>query len=152
MEPRTGGENHVIALTSSDGSKDGSDMWPQFLIQGTYFADVPAAPQGYTAPRSTYTSSVANVGGAARGSWHTMEVYIQPESPGSKNGQLTWWVDGQMVWTSNGKSAGSGGVPPGGIAYWWNAIPSGWNYLMFDPTYGGDQATDHPPSNIYWDI
>lgn len=28
----------------------------------------------------------------------------------------------------------------------------GWDYLMFDPTYGGDAAADHPPATIYWDI
>jgi hypothetical protein len=152
MEPRTGGENDVVSLTASDGSKDGADMWPQFLLQGTSYADLPSAPQGYTASRSTYLSTTANVGGSARGSWHTMELYIQPETSGGHNGQFTWWVDGTMVWTSVGHAAGSGGVPSGGIAYWAGAVPSGWNYLMFDPTYGGDAATDHPPDTIYWDI
>ncbi|HTA74824.1 MAG TPA: Ig-like domain-containing protein [Gemmatimonadaceae bacterium] len=155
MEPRTssGVENHVISLTAADGTKTGSDMWVQWLLQGGSNVDLPGAPQGFTAPRADYLSSLANLGGSALGSWHTVEVYCVPESPaGARNGQLTWWVDGTMVWTSVGVTPGTGGLPSAGIAYWSAGETQGWNYLLFDPTYGGDSDTDHPPYLIYWDL
>jgi hypothetical protein len=79
-----------------------------------------------------------------------MELYIQPESPaGAGNGQLTLWADGNMVFQSGSGVAGS---PPSGVHFFLSGEQMGWKYIMFDPSYGGDQATDHPPYEIYWDI
>ena len=60
---------------------------------------------------------------------------------GSRNGQLTMWVDGDMIYQS-----------PTNVSYFMSGESMGWQYLQFDPTYGGDVATDHPPYSIYWDI
>jgi uncharacterized protein YjdB len=155
MEPRTinTSENHVIELNAYNGPTDGTSMWTAFALQfatgsGTVAYFVPGNPSGAPDQTSYFTSSVANIGGAARGGWHTIEYYMQPESPaGAGNGQLTIWVDGTQVFQT-----GAAGTPGGGMHYFQNGESMGWNYLQFDPTYGGDAATDHPPFNIYWDI
>ena len=70
-----------------------------------------------------------------------MEAYFQHESSaGANNGQLTLWVDGTQVFQSSS------------LHFFESGESMGWNFLMFDPTYGGDKATDHPPESIYWDI
>lgn len=149
MEPRTvnSTENHVIGVGADGMSTNGSNMWLGVLLQfangsGTQGINLPGNTLGQvTNPLFAFLSSVANVGANARGSWHTMEVYFRHESPaGTNNGQLTLWVDGTQVYQS------------GGVHFFQSGEAMGWNYLMFDPTYGGDKASDHPPYAIYWDI
>ena len=73
-----------------------------------------------------------------------------PESPaGAGNGQLTLWVDGVQVFKTG---PGVAGTPSEGMHFFQSGEAMGWSYLMFDPTYGGDASTDHPPTTIYWDI
>jgi trimeric autotransporter adhesin len=147
MEPRTINltENHVISFSPYGQPSDGSNMWPNAFLQfttgsGTTSLYVPGNSEGQDASTSYFTSSVANVGGSARGTWHTIEFYFQPESPaGSATGQLTIWVDGTQVYQTTS------------VNFFLSGEAMGWNYLMFDPCYGGDAATDHPPG-IYWDI
>jgi trimeric autotransporter adhesin len=147
MEPRTINldENHVISFSPYGQPSDGSNMWPNAFLQfalgsGTTSLYVPGNSQGQDASTSYFTSSVANVGGSGRGTWHTIEFYFQPESPaGSPNGQLTIWVDGTQVYQTTS------------VNFFLSGEAMGWNYLMFDPCYGGDVASDHPPG-IYWDI
>jgi hypothetical protein len=149
MEPRTvnSTENHVIGVGADGLATDGSQMWPDILLQfatggGTQGFNLPGNSIGQTInPAIGFVSSVANVGGSARGSWHTIEVNFKPESPaGSNTGQLTIWVDGTQVYQS------------GGQHFFLSGESMGWNFLMFDPTYGGDQSSDHPPAVMYWDI
>jgi hypothetical protein len=154
MEPRTvnSTENHIIEANSYGLSKDGSSLWPNFALQfstgsGTLAYFVPGT-NGMPDKTSYFASALANIGGSALGTWHTIEYYMMPESPaGNGNGQLTIWVDGSMMFQS-----GTAGTPPGGMHFFQSGEAMGWNYLQFDPTYGGDQATDHPPYDIYWDI
>jgi hypothetical protein len=148
MEPRSinSTENHVISFSPYGQASDGSNMWPNAFLQfnnggGTYSRYVPGNSSGQDASTSYFSSSVANVGGNARGSWHTIEFYMQPESSaGTANGQLTIWVDGNQVFQTTS------------VNYFLNGEPMGWMYLMFDPCYGGDSANDHPPGTLYWDI
>ena len=149
MEPRTvnSTENHVIAVNSDGQSTNGSNMWLGVLLQfatgsGTQGINVPGNSEGQApVPSQAFSSAVANVGGAARGTWHMMEAYFQHESSaGANNGQLTLWVDGTQVFQSSS------------LHFFESGESMGWNFLMFDPTYGGDKATDHPPESIYWDI
>jgi len=149
MEPRTvnSTENHVIAVNSDGQSTNGSNMWLGVLLQfatgsGTQGINVPGNSEGQApVPSQAFSSAVANVGGAARGTWHMMEAYFQHESSaGANNGQLTLWVDGTQVFQSSS------------LHFFESGESMGWNFLMFDPTYGGDKATDHPPTTIYWDI
>jgi hypothetical protein len=149
MEPRTvnATENHVIGVGADGMTTDGSNMWLGVLLQfatgsGTQGINLPGNSLGQVInPLTAFLSGVANVGGSARGSWHTMEVYFQHESPaGTNNGQLTLWVDGTQVYQTTS------------VHFFQSGESMGWNFLMFDPTYGGDQATDHPPYDIYWDI
>ncbi len=159
MEPRTvnSTENHVLGAGADGQATDGSNMWFGALLQfqtpsGTTGINIPGNSSGQApVPSQVFTSTVANVGGAARGAWHTMEAYYQPESPaGAGNGQLTLWVDGTQVFQTGSGVAGS---PPGGTHFFLSGESMGWNFLMFDPTYGGDASSDHPPSaGIYWDI
>ncbi len=159
MEPRTvnSTENHVLGAGADGQATDGSNMWfgalLQFMPSGgpTQGINVPGNSEGQSpVPSQVFQGSTANVGGSARGAWHVMEAYYQPESPaGAGNGQLTLWVDGTQVFQTG---PGVPGSPPGGTHFFLAGESMGWNYLMFDPTYGGDQSTDHPPTNIYWDI
>jgi Bacterial Ig-like domain (group 2) len=154
MEPRTvnSTENHVIELQAYNGSQDGSSMWPTFALQfatgsGTAAYFVPGSSNGQADLTSYFASTVANIG-LSRGTWHTFEYYMQPESPaGAGNGHLTIWVDGSEVYQSGGA-----GTPAGGMHFFQSGESMGWKYLQFDPTYGGDVSTDHPPTDIYWDI
>jgi hypothetical protein len=154
MEPRTVNttENHVIELSAYNGSSNGTSMWPTFALQfstGTsttaYF--VPGSSNGQADLTSYFASTLANIG-LTRGTWHTFEYYCSPESPaGAGNGQLTIWVDGAQVYQSGGA-----GTPAGGMHFFQSGEAMGWKYLQFDPTYGGDASSDHPPESIYWDI
>ncbi len=158
-EPRTlqNTENHVLGFAADGLATDGTNMWWGALLQfmppgqSTTGINLPGNNLGQSpVPSQVFKSNVANVGGAARGSWHTVEAYYQPESPpGAGNGQFTEWVDGTMVFQSG---PGVPGTPPAGVHFFLAGEQEGWNYLQFDPTYGGDQETDHPPYNIYWDI
>lgn len=169
FEPRTGNvdtngnnsENHIISFYPAQGATDGTEMWPQFDTQfdtasapdHAGIADVPAAPQGFGGPASDYAFTGANLGGSNRGTWHLVEHYIQPESPaGNNNGQHTIWVDGTLAWTSVGSAKGTGGVPTGGIGYFKTGETEHWNYLLNEPTFGGDVPTDHPPTDEWIDI
>ena len=155
MEPRTvnSTENHVVNLAAYNGLTNGSSMYTSMLLQfanggGTTGYMVPGSSNGQADLVSYFTSSLANIGGSALGSWHQMELYARPESPaGAGNGQLTLWVDGQQVFQTGGA-----GTPGGGMHFFLPGEAMGWSFLMFDPTYGGDKATDHPPTSIYWDI
>ncbi len=149
MEPRTvnSSENHVLGVGADGQSTNGSNMWIGALLQfatssGTSGINVPGNSSGQSpVPSQVFSSTVANVGGAARGSWHTMEASFQPESSaGTKNAVITFWVDGVQVNQS------------GGLHLFLSGERMGWNFLMFDPTYGGDASSDHPPASIYWDI
>ncbi|HSY84912.1 MAG TPA: Ig-like domain-containing protein [Gemmatimonadaceae bacterium] len=148
MEPRSinSTENHVISFSPYGQASDGSNMWPNAFLQfnpggGTYSKYVPGNSSGQDASTSYFSSSVANVGGSARGTWHTVEFYMQPEAPaGTTNGQLTIWVDGTQVFQTTS------------VNYFLSGESMGWMYLMFDPCYGGDSANDHPPGTLYWDI
>jgi hypothetical protein len=157
MEPRTvnSTENHVLGAGADGQATDGSNMWFGALLQfstgsGTQGINVPGNSEGQSpVPSQVFSGNTANVGGGARGQWHLMEAYYQPESPaGAPNGQLTLWVDGAQVFQT-GSGAGS---PPGGTHFFLSGESMGWNYIMFDPTYGGDASSDHPPTSIYWDI
>jgi hypothetical protein len=149
MEPRTVNtdENHVISFSPYGLASDGSSMWPNMFLQfatgsGTFSKFVPGNSLGQTASISYFMTSLGNLGGSARGNWHVIEVYAHHESPsGAGNGSLTMWVDGAMIYQS-----------PSNISYFMSGESMGWHYLQFDPTYGGDQPTDHPPYDIYWDI
>ncbi|HSY84911.1 MAG TPA: Ig-like domain-containing protein [Gemmatimonadaceae bacterium] len=149
MEPRTvnADENHVISFSPYGQASDGMSMWPNMFLQfgtgsGTFSKFVPGNSSGQAASTSLFASTLGNVGGAARGNWHLIEVYAQHESPaGAGNGQLTMWVDGTMIYQS-----------PMNVSYFMSGEAMGWEYLQFDPTYGGDVASDHPPYSIYWDI
>jgi hypothetical protein len=158
MEPRSINltENQVVSFSPYGNASDGSNMWFNMFLQfmppgqNTTSLYIPGNGYGQDDATSYFTSSTANVGGAARGSWHVMELYIQPESPaGAGNGQLTLWADGNQVFQSGSGVAGS---PSGGVHYFLGGELMGWQYIMFDPSYGGDQPTDHPPYEIYWDI
>ncbi len=158
MEPRTvnSTENHVLGAGADGQATDGSNMWFGALLQfstssGTRGINVPGNTLGQSpVPSQVFQGSTANVGGSARCAWHVMEAYYQPESPaGAGNGQLTLWVDGAQVFQTG---SGVPGSPAGGTHFFLPGESMGWNYLMFDPTYGGDRSTDHPPTNIYWDI
>jgi uncharacterized protein YjdB len=157
MEPRTvnSSENHVLGAGADGQATDGSNMWFGALLQfstgsGTQGINVPGNSLGQSpVPSQVFSGNTANVGGAARGAWHVMEAYYQPESPaGAGNGQLTLWVDGTQVFQTG---PGVPGSPSGGTHFFLSGESMGWNYLMFDPTYGGDSSNDHPPA-IYWDI
>jgi hypothetical protein len=158
LEPRTvnAGNNHVFAWNCEDtaGNPDGVSAWPLFLLQGNHFADIPGAPAGYPGPTSVYSSTIANVGGPNRGKQHVVELYVEPETPTGTgtNGQITFWVDDVQVFTTVGGTPGGGtGIPSAGITF----DSGGFNYIQFDPTYGGDSATDHPPAAdqpMYWSI
>jgi hypothetical protein len=157
MEPRTvnSTENHVVNLGAYNGLLNGSSMWSSFLLQFEHNGTT----SGYVVPGNSYgqadlvsyfTSVLANIGGSGLGSWHQMELYAMPESPaGAGNGQLTLWVDGTQVFRTG---PGVPGTPAGGMHFFQSGEAMGWSFLMFDPTYGGDQASDHPPTSIYWDI
>lgn len=140
-------ENHVVSFTPYGLPGDGGSMWPNMFLQfsngsGTFSKFVPGNSLGQTASTSYFLSAVGNLGGAARGNWHTIEMYLQHESPaGANNGALTMWVDGTLIYQSAAN-----------MSYFMSGEQMGWNYIQFDPTYGGDVATDHPPYNIYWDI
>jgi trimeric autotransporter adhesin len=158
MEPRTvnSTENHVLGAGADGQATDGSNMWFGALLQfatgsGTTGINIPGNSSGQApVPSQVFTSTVANVGGSARGAWHVMEAYYQPESPaGATNGQLTLWVDGTQVFQTG---AGVAGSPPGGVHFFETGEAMGWKFLMFDPTYGGDSSNDHPPTTIYWDL
>jgi uncharacterized protein YjdB len=158
MEPRTinpGSENHVIGVGADGQAQDGSQMWPGFIVQfahSGYSANIPGNALGQTPiPSQVFSTGNANLGGSARGSWHVIEYYCQPESPaGATNGQLTIWVDGTQVFQTG--APGSKGTPDGGMRFFEPGESMGYNYLMFDPTYGGDSSNDHPPYLIYWDV
>jgi uncharacterized protein YjdB len=153
MEPRTtGSENHIIEANSYGLSQNGGNLWADFCLQFAEGANTVAyfvpGTNGMPDKTSYFSSSAANLGGSNLGSWHTVEYYMQPESPaGAGNGQLTIWVDGTQVFQTGGA-----GTPPGGMHFFQSGETMGWNYLQFDPTYGGDSANDHPPYDIYWDL
>jgi hypothetical protein len=157
MEPRTvnSTENHVVNLGAYNGLLNGSSMWSSFLLQFAHNGStsgyvVPGNDYGQAALVSYFTSTLANIGGAGLGAWHQMELYALPESPaGAGNGQLTLWVDGAQVFQTG---PGVPGTPSSGMHFFQSGEAEGWSFLMFDPTYGGDQASDHPPASIYWDI
>jgi hypothetical protein len=148
MEPRTinSTENHVISFSPYGQPSNGSAMYPNMFLQfnsgsGTYSMYVPGNSEGQDDLVSYFLTALANLGGSALGTWHTVEFSIVPESPaGSSNGQLTIWVDGTVAYQTSS------------VHYFLSGESMGWSYLMFDPTYGGDVATDHPPTSIYWDI
>jgi hypothetical protein len=164
-EPRTTGmfENHVLNLNGNSPSGSdpeqpsvGANAWISFITQFTNNPPTdtgyvyPTAPQGYLGPDSDYLSTTANIGGSGKGSFHTFEWYIQPESPaGSHNGNLTMWVDGTMALTTVGLANGVGGRPPNGVQFFETGETPGWNFLQIDPTFGGDAASDHPQANQY---
>jgi hypothetical protein len=158
LEPRTvnAGNNDYFGWNCSDtaGNPDGVSAWPFFALQGNQFGDIPGAPQGYAALPAVYTTPNADVGGAGRGTEHVVEFFIQPETPTGtgSNGQITFWIDNVLAFTTVGGTPGSGtGIPTAGITY----DSGGFNFIQFDPTYGGDSATDHPPAGdqpMYWVI
>jgi len=157
IEPRTinAGENHVLGYGSSGLATDGSNMWFGALLQfnnSGYYAVVPGNSLGQSPASATstdYDSPLANFGGSARGTWHWSEALFTHESvAGTPDGRIQLWVDGTLVFDSNDGR----GVPSGGIRFFERGESMGWNFIMFDPTYGGDASSDHPPYSIYWDI
>jgi hypothetical protein len=149
--------NHFTGFGSDTLATDGTQLWYGGLLQfnsSSYFANIPGAANG-TACSPSFASIVAggNVGGTARGSWHTIEQYRVPEpTPGSPGAQWYFWVDGVLVWSTFGKSAGTGGLPTSGCRFNEAGESPGYGGIIFDPTYGGDPATDHPPTGCWWDM
>jgi hypothetical protein len=155
------GENSFISGFGAHGQPtDGSNLWPGALLQGvgsggTYFANIPGTPGANDINNpAAFWNAIANIGGAARGSWHWVEIYQQPESPlgvTPGNGQLTYWVDGVLAYTTVGSALGTGGVPNNGILFNRPGDTPGNYFIEFDPTFGGDSSSDHPPSQ-YFDV
>lgn len=152
--------NHFIGFGADGLATDGSNMWAGGLLQfnsSQYFANVPGSPNGQAqSPTASGINAAGNIGGVGRGSWHIFEQLRIPESPaGANNGQWTFWVDGVLVWTSVGKALGTGGVPTNGVRFNETGQTPGYSGFIFDPTYGGDVASDHPPSSaqpMYFDV
>lgn len=164
-EPRTTGtfENHVLNLNANSPSGSdpeqpsvGANAWISFLTQFTNNPPkvpgyvYPTAPSGSLGPDSDYLTTAANIGGSGKGSFHTFEWYIQPESPpGALNGNLTMWVDGTLAFTTVGLADSVGGRPPHGVQFFESGETPGWSFLQIDPTFGGDAQSDHPQAAQY---
>ncbi len=162
FEPHTvvSGNNHVIGLTASGVNGQTTptgNAFPQFLLQGTVFGDLPGGnsanglPPSFTAPASVFANpSTCNLLGSGQiGNWNVIEFYIQPESPtgtSSNNGQLSIWINNTLQWTSVGHNDGTAGQT--GI----NFNSGGYVQLLCDPTYGGDSDSDRPPAGVFWDL
>jgi hypothetical protein len=157
----TGGNNHIL-VANATGTDDNihatGSAYPAFLLQGNVTGYIPGGKIGTsnglppfdTAPATVYAnaSACSLLGAGQIGTWNTVEVYMQPESVPltSNDGQMTMWVNGNLQWSSVGQNDGTSGQT--GINY----DSGGWHDLFFDPTYGGDVSTDHPPALQYWDI
>jgi hypothetical protein len=170
-EPHTSNasNNHVFSLnaTGTNGNQNPTGFaYSEFIIQingsPNYGANVPGGqggasgnglPPTYAAMPQIYSNqTITNVADSVNlGNWCLEEWLIVPESPvgnqntGGQNGQLTIWVNGNLAWTSVGKNDGTPGQT--GINY--NSTST--QGLKIDPTYGGDQPTDHPPAIQYMD-
>lgn len=156
------GNNHILSCNGmgTDGNFHATGSgYPQFLLQGNVTGSIPGGKLGTSNGLPPYNSAPATVysnpatcsllASPQLGAWNTWEFYIQPENPtgtGSNNGNLTFWINGVQQWTSVGQTDGTAGQT--GINY----DSGGWDGFFFDPTFGGDQATDHPPALQSWDI
>lgn len=69
------------------------------------------------------------------GDWHRIEILAKYSSGDSANGVLQWWVDGQL----NGAYANLKMVQD-----------SGFRYLEFAPTYGGNTGDHKLQTDYYW--
>jgi hypothetical protein len=69
------------------------------------------------------------------GAWHRIEIYAKYSSADSANGVLKWWVDGQL----NGEYANLKMAPD-----------SGFRYLQFAPTYGGNTGDTKLQTDYFW--
>lgn len=146
MEPRTAHENHVIGVVIDSNP---TDFYIASLLQGgTTNNDVPSV----NAPPYPTRASVepnGQLGGPRLGSWHWVEHVWQQESvAGQLTGYATCWVDGQLVYDAHGLGFLTAGAYP-------NNTPPGWNYLMFNSTFGGAPDGRHPldlSPPMAWDI
>lgn len=69
------------------------------------------------------------------GAWHRIEIYAKYSSDSAANGVLKWWVDGQL----NGAYDDLKMVQD-----------SGFRYLQFAPTYGGNTGDVKAQTDYFW--
>ena len=85
---------------------------PQIRIQDS--------PEGARNLRPNVASS-----GLQRGRWHRWEIILKANTPGVADGAARWWIDGTEVGHYSG------------IRFSGASEPSGWEYVVWNPTYGG---------------
>src|SRR5579872_1723060 len=136
------------------GLQDGVSAFPFVGLQGNHVMDLPGAPLGGQMNNESlaFATAGANIGGANRGAWNTVELYFIPETPLNvgTNGQLVVWINGVKEFDTRGLTPGgtNSGLPNNGITYDWGGFSS----INFGPTYGGDSASDHPPTGTWIDF
>jgi hypothetical protein len=73
-----------------------------------------------------------------RGQWQHWEVLVSANTPGQANGQVQWWIDGQLVSDyRNINLAGSGESPA-------------WQIFQWGPTWGGMGGANVPADQYVW--
>jgi hypothetical protein len=162
FEPRSAGaENHVVVANCYGQPTDGTNMWLGMLLQFANNAGNRYVP-GNSKPTSTmsqgggwadsisyFLTALANLAGSKRGQWQDIAVGLYPEPiAGQPGARIKLAVDQTLVYDS--ALPGALGVPPGGLHLFETVM--GWKYLMFDPCYGGDVSSDHPPTEEYYDV
>jgi hypothetical protein len=75
----------------------------------------------------------------SRGQWHRLEYVVVANTPGVRDGQATWWLDGQML----AHYTDIAWVPAG--------APNYWMQLSIDPIWGGVGGTLPADQFLYID-
>jgi hypothetical protein len=118
-----GGENNHFVYFAAGGD-DGLHL--------SFLAQYPDASQ------NTMTGSESPASSLTRGQWHKLEVLLEANTPGLRNGRLRMWANGTLAVSSDTS-----------LFFLVGQTPT-FNYLWFDPTYGGGS---HPvPRDMWFDI
>lgn len=94
------GDNKIFYLTDSGTGGGGDPIYISALGGGNGTLQLSIVNQGSGSTRYRSSTAGNQVSGDAtipRGQWVTIEVLIQGNTPGSNNGQIHAWVNGQKV-------------------------------------------------------
>jgi hypothetical protein len=120
--------NGAKFFISAEGNRNGP-LQPQLRIQGT----------NIDARRRFIPNANTTPVWVERGQWQRWEVLLVANTPGQLNGQIYWWLDGQLI--SNYTD----------IGFVNSTESSDWNYFAGNPIYGGGATVVPETQYLWWD-
>ena len=152
FEPRCGnsGENHVCGTYVSTNG----DTYIYVALQG------PGLTENYLRVDTPPFDDVSQLTPLAAlhfaaGNYTQIEYILTQETTAgvSKDARIEYFVNGALAYDSATPGAGGGAYPAqGSFNMLESTSPKGWNYLLFNSTFGGAAANNGPARTMYYDI